>query len=94
MSGLTVKKVPSDKKRFYIGSVRKGSPAEESGILPFDEVLSINKIPVLIWELSEVVKLLREEEGKVIEFEVRRYFDDTLTKYEDFTYRIELRKQI
>lgn len=94
MSGLTVRKTPSDKKRFYIGDVRTGSPAGKAGILPFDEILSINKIPVLIWELSEVIKLLRSEEGRMIEIEVRRYFDDDLIEYEDFTYQFTLRKQI
>ncbi|WP_237563141.1 aspartyl protease family protein [Algoriphagus kandeliae] len=94
MSGMTVKKVPTDDQRFYIGAVREGSPAAKAGILPFDEVLSINKIPVIIWELAEVIKLLRSEEGKVVEFEVRRYFDETLTRYEDFTYQITLQKQI
>ena len=34
------------------------------------------------------------EEGKVIEIEVRRYFDEELTRYEDFTYKIRLEKQI
>ncbi|SFG26667.1 PDZ domain-containing protein [Algoriphagus hitonicola] len=94
MSGLTVRKTPSDKKRFYIGDVRRGSPAGDAGILPFDEILSINKIPVLIWELSEVIKLLRSEEGRTIEIEVRRYFDEDLVRYEDFTYQFTLRKQI
>jgi predicted aspartyl protease len=94
MSGLNVKKIPTDDKRFYIGQVREGSPADEAGIEAFDEILSINKIPTLIWELSDVIKLFRSEEGKVIEIEVRRYFDEELTRYEDFTYKIRLEKQI
>ena len=94
MSGLNVKKIPTDDKRFYIGQVREGSPADVAGIEAFDEILSINKIPTLIWELSDVIKLFRSREGKVIEIEVRRFFDEELTRYEDFTYKIRLEKQI
>lgn len=94
MSGLSIRKVPTEEKRFYVSDVRKGSPAAFVGVQQFDEVLTINKIPILIWEMSDIAKLFRSEEGKVIEIEVRRYFDDDLSEYEDFKYRILLQKQI
>ncbi|WP_035464537.1 retropepsin-like aspartic protease [Algoriphagus vanfongensis] len=94
MSGLNLRKIPTEDKRFYVASIRKGSPAAFVGIQQYDEVLSINKIPILIWELSDIAKLFRSEEGTVVELEVRRYFDEELTQYEDFTYRILLEKQI
>ncbi len=72
MSGLILRKVPNEDNRVYIGDVRPGSPAYRVGILPFDEVLSINKVPTFLWELSEVFKLLRSEEGREIQFEMRR----------------------
>lgn len=94
MSGLNIRKIPTDEKRFYVAGVRNDSPAQFVGIQPNDEVLSINKIPVIIWELSDIAKLFRSEEGKVIELEVRRYFDNDISKYEDFKYRLLLEKQI
>jgi predicted aspartyl protease len=94
MSGLNIRKIPTDEKRFYVAGVRDDSPAQFVGIQPNDEVLSINKIPVIIWELSDIAKLFRSEEGKVIELEVRRYFDNDISKYEDFRYRLLLEKQI
>lgn len=94
MSGIVVKKIPNDENRMYVSMVRNNSPAEGAGLLPFDEILSINKIPTFIWEMSEVVKLLRSEEGKEIEMEIRRYEGMDLTKYEDLQFKFILRKQI
>ena len=94
MSGLSVKKVPNDENRIYVGQVRVNSPASEVGIIEFDEILSINKIPIFIWELSDIIKLFRSEEGKEIELEIRRYEGLDLEKYEDLVFRIILKKQI
>lgn len=94
MSGLIVKKIPTDEKRFYISEVRVDSPAYKTGILPNDEILKVNKIPVFLWELSEVFKLLRSEEGKEIQLEMRRYQGDDLTNFNDYKVSIFLKKQI
>ena len=94
MSGLIVKKVPVDENRFYISEVRQGSPAYRSGIREFDEILSINRVPVFMWELSEVFKLLRSEEGKEIELEMRRYVGDDLNNFSDYKISIYLKRQI
>lgn len=94
MSGLIVKKVPNDENRIYIGEVRPGSPAYRVGILPFDEILSINKVPIFLWELTEVFKLLRSEEGREIQFEMRRYLNNDINQYNDYKVSIYLRKQI
>jgi predicted aspartyl protease len=94
MSGLVVKKVTNDEYRIYVSEVRENSPAKKAGILPFDEILSINKIPIVIWELSEIIKLLRSEEGKEIELEIRRYEGMDINKFEDMRFRIVLKKQI
>ncbi|MDN3204013.1 aspartyl protease family protein [Algoriphagus sediminis] len=94
MSGIFVKKITTFENRFYVGQVRKNSPAEEQGIKANDEILSINKIPTFIWELSEVIQLFRSEEGKEIELELRRYRNDDLNDYEDYRTIIKLKKQI
>ncbi|MDF2156561.1 aspartyl protease family protein [Algoriphagus sp. CAU 1675] len=94
MSGVVIKKIPTDETRFYIGMVRPGSPAYKAGIKQFDEILKVNKIPAELWDLSDMIKLLKSEEGKEIQFELRRYFDETLTTYEDLKIMIELKRQI
>jgi C-terminal processing protease CtpA/Prc len=77
-----------------VGEVRADSPAYKSGILPFDEILSINKIPMFMWEMAEVFKLLRSEEGKEIQLEMRRYTNNDLSNFSDYQVSIYLKKQI
>lgn len=94
MSGLVLRKIPNDDNRYYVSEVRLGSPAYKNGILPFDEVLTINKVPTFLWELSEIFKLLRSEEGKEIQLEMRRYHSQDLTDFDDYKVSIYLKKQI
>ncbi|MBA4301219.1 Aspartyl protease [Algoriphagus alkaliphilus] len=94
MSGLILRKIPNDENRYYVSDVRLGSPAYKTGILPYDELLSVNKIPTFLWELSELFKLLRSEEGKEIQLEMRRYQGDDLTEFDDYKVSIFLKKQI
>jgi hypothetical protein len=94
MSGLILRKVPNDDNRIYISDVRPASPAYHVGILPFDEVLTINKVPTFLWELSEIFKLLKSEEGREIQLEMRRYEGNDLTKYSDYKVSLFLKKQI
>lgn len=94
MSGLVVKKRLTKEKRWYIGNVREGSPAHLAGVLPFDEILRIDSAPVLIWEMEQLVKLLRSEPGRVVELDLRRYSSQDSTQYIDLQIRLQLKKQI
>lgn len=94
MSGLVVKKRLTKEKRWYIGNVREGSPAHFAGVLPFDEILRIDSAPVLIWEMEQLVKLLRSEPGRVVELDLRRYSSQDSTQYIDLQIRLQLKKQI
>ena len=94
MSGLVVKKLLTPQKRWYVGDVRQGSPAQLAGILPFDEILTINSIPIVLWEMDLLVKLLRSEEGKEVQLEVRRYSQPGSASFEDLRFRFLLKKQI
>lgn len=94
MSGLIIKKIPNDENRYYVSEVRIGSPAYRTGILPFDEILTVNKIPIFLYELSDIFKLLRSEEGKEIQLEMRRYQGEDLNNYNDYKVSIFLKKQI
>jgi predicted aspartyl protease len=94
MSGTALKKVTNEENRIYISLVRPGSPADQAGVEAYDEILSINRIPAFIWELSELVKLFRSEDGKEIELELRRYEGDDITKFKDVKVSFVLKKQI
>jgi predicted aspartyl protease len=94
MSGLSIKKLPVDQTRFFISNVRENSPGAISGALPLDEIIAINKVPVFIWELVEINKLLRSEEGRVIELELRRYDPVDSKKWESLSVIVRLQKQI
>ncbi len=94
MSGMTLRKIPNDDNRIYVSEIRPGSPAQRVGIEAYDEVLMINNVPTFFWELSDINKLLRSEQGKKVEVEVRRYEGDDLTKYEDHKFSFVLKRQI
>jgi predicted aspartyl protease len=94
MSGMVLKKIPNDDNRIYVSEIRAGSAAQRAGIESFDEILTINKVPTFIWELTEINKLLRSEAGKEIQVEIRRYEGDDLTKWEDLQFTFFLKKQI
>jgi predicted aspartyl protease len=80
MSGLTVRVLSLEDKRYYVHEIREGSPAYQSGVREMDEIISINKIPAVFWELSEITELLRSEEGKVISIELQRTNPDDITE--------------
>jgi predicted aspartyl protease len=94
MSGLVVKKMISSEKRFFVGDVREGSPAHLAGILPFDELISINAVPVLLWDMDQLVTLFRSEEGREIEVELRRYPKPGASTFQQLAIRFRLTKQI
>ena len=94
MSGLVVKKLLTQEKRLVIGDVREGSPAQQAGVLPFDEIISINSVPILYWEMDQLVKLLRSEEGREIQLELRRYSQAGSRTFQDFSVQFLLKKQI
>ena len=94
MSGLVVKKMLSPEKRLFVGDVREGSPAHLAGILPFDELISINAVPILFWEMDQLVKLFRSEEGREIQLELRRYPKPGAPTFEKLSLSFRLAKQI
>jgi membrane-associated protease RseP (regulator of RpoE activity) len=94
MSGLAIKKLSSDQVRYFVSNVRENSPGALAGAMTMDEIISINKIPVFIWELVEINKLMRSEEGRSIDLELRRYDPEDSKKWENIKVRIKLEKQI
>lgn len=94
MSGITPRIEISKEKIIYAAQVREGSPAGMAGLLPRDEFLSINRIPLDFWELPDIIKLFRAEEGKEVLLQIRRYKDESRTDFEDKEIRFKLKKQI
>jgi predicted aspartyl protease len=94
MSGLTTKMLPTEEKRFYISHVRDGSPAYVSGLLPDDEIIMVNRIPLDFWELSDLVKLFRSEEGREISLGIKRYNVTDAEEVKEMEFRFRLRRQI
>lgn len=94
LSGLTVKMLPTDERRYVVSSVRKESAGDKAGIQANDEIVRINKIPIDFWELTDVVKLFRSEPGSEITLQLRRYNTDNSIEHEDFELTFVLERQI
>ncbi|WP_373521242.1 aspartyl protease family protein [Aquiflexum sp.] len=94
MSGISIRVIPSDDKRFYISQVREGSPAYNAGAQANDEFISINTIPLDFWELSDLIKIFRSEEGREIKLVLKRYIDEDPENFELNEVKFKLKRQI
>lgn len=94
MSGIIPRIEIGDEKIVYAARVREKSPAGLAGVEPLDEFLKINKIPLDFWELPDIIKLFRSEEGKEIQLEVRRFKDESRTDFELKEIKFKLKRQI
>lgn len=94
MSGISPRMLPTVERRFVVGSVRKGSPAETAGIKMNDEFLEVNRIPVDFWELSDLIKLFRSEEDRKVTLKIKRYRSENPEDFEIIESSFELKRQI
>ena len=94
MSGLSVRVSSLEEKRYYIHEVREDSPAYRHGAREMDEILTINKIPAMFWELSDITELLRSEEGEVISLELLRKDPESNSKDKILKVTFLLEKQL
>ncbi|MGY6741635.1 MAG: aspartyl protease family protein [Cecembia sp.] len=94
MSGISPRMLPTVERRFVVGSVRKGSPAETAGIQINDEFLEVNRIPVDFWELSDLIKLFRSEEDRKVTLKMKRYRSENPEDFEIIESSFELKRQI
>lgn len=72
MSGIEVYINTSPYIAFFVARVEPGSPAEESGIKPNDQIMSIDFKPVSMYSLSELTELLKSGDGKNVLIEINR----------------------
>ncbi|MEX2593747.1 MAG: aspartyl protease family protein [Anditalea sp.] len=91
MSGITVRLLSGYENRVYVSQVRKDSPAFKRGVQKFDEIVSINEIPIDFWKLSDINDLLRSEEGRVINLRIVR---SSMNEAEELTVSFVLKKQL
>ena len=94
MSGITARVIPSEDKRIYISQVREGSPAYNAGVKQNDEFVSINGVPLDFWELSDLIKIFRSEEGREIKLVLKRYIDGDPESFELNEVKFKLKRQI
>lgn len=94
MSGITPRLMPSDEKVIFVTQIREGSPAYEAGIRMKDEFQDINNIPIDFWELPDLIKLFRSEEGREIKITMKRYLGDDSSDFEIKEFKFKLRRQI
>jgi hypothetical protein len=88
MSGLDLLASGADYRRYTILKVEKGSPAEEAGLQPTDEILVINLIPVSGLSLTQISRLLHSADGRNLFFIVRRSTGELIST------TVRLRRQI
>lgn len=72
MSGLSIAVKNEKDYSFSVKSLRKGSPAEESGLKEGDVILLINDDPLTIENYGQYLNLFLTREGKKVTFVVKR----------------------
>src|SRR5690554_58108 len=91
MSGISVRLINVDSRSVYVSQLKKDSPAYNSGVQQFDEIFSINKVPIDFWKISDINDLFRSEEGRVITLGILR---STGTTVKELSISFKLQKQL
>ncbi len=72
LSGLTIRATGIRLKTYEISDVRENTNAQRAGLLRGDEIVSINGVAVIDYELNNVNDFLNSKPGKKIRVEVKR----------------------
>lgn len=91
MSGITVRLINVEEGRVYVSQIKEGSPAYQRGVRQFDEIFSINNVPVFFWKLSDINELFRSEEGRRITLGILRHAEGDV---EELSISFVLKKQL
>ena len=87
MVGVHLVAEGSELRRYIIYRVEAGSPAEDAGLLPEDEIVSINLVPVSTMPITRIDQLFRSKDKQVLFVQINR-------KGQSFYTFITLRRQI
>ncbi len=72
LSGLTIRATGARLREYEISDVRENTSAQKAGILRGDNILSINGISLVDYELNNVNNLFNSKPGKKIRIEILR----------------------
>lgn len=72
MSGIGLRAIGPAYRRFMVETIHAGSPADEAGILPGDEIWLVNNKRADQYRLGDLYRILKKREGDVIELTIRR----------------------
>lgn len=81
MSGLGLRALAPDYRRFVVESIHPGSPADEAGLLPGDEIWVINNKRADQYRLGDVYRIMKKKEGSLIELMIRRGIEFRLLRF-------------
>jgi len=87
MSGMEIYVHKEIRDRFFVGRIEPGSPSEYAGILPGDEILSMDFKNMQHYTLNDITEMLKERDGKQMIIEIQR-------KTERFLTILKLKKRI
>ncbi len=81
MSGLGLRAIGPDFRRFVVETIHPGSPADVAGMLPGDEIWLINNKRVDEYRLGDIYRILKKKEGTAIELMIRRAREFRLIRF-------------
>lgn len=72
MSGIEVYTDPNYDKRYFIGRIEPGSPADKIGIKEQDEIISLDFKDIQSYSLEQITNLFKSENEKTVIIEIVR----------------------
>jgi hypothetical protein len=81
MSGLGLRAIGPEFRRFVVETIHPGSPADMAGMLPGDEIWLINNKRVDEYRLGDIYRILKKKEGTAIELMIRREREFRLIRF-------------
>lgn len=72
MSGIEFMAIGPDLRRYLISRVMPNSPADTAGLVPEEELISVNLIPANFYNLTQLSRLMHSEDGRPLLLVLRR----------------------
>lgn len=72
MSGLGLRAIGPDYRKFIVEAIHPGSPADDAGMVVGDEIWVINNMRADQYRLGDIYRILKKKEGQMVELMIRR----------------------